>query len=108
MRAILIAAAASLAALGAAASVDEIVGQKDKQFSRDALTVKAGDKVTFVNDDTVAHNITVRDPSGANKVGTVQKPGEKSEVVFDKMGDHDVLRDPSEDENVGQGPVTSL
>ena len=92
MRVALIAAvtAASLAALGAAASVDEIVGQKDKQFSRDTVIVKAGDKVTFVNDDTVAHNITVRDPGGANKVGTVQKPGDKAEVVFDKMGDHDV------------------
>ena len=90
MRVILIAAAASLAALGATAAVGEIVGQKDKQFSRDALTVKAGDKVTFVNDDTVAHNITIKEPSGTNKLGTVQKPVDKSEVVFDKMGDHDI------------------
>jgi plastocyanin len=38
----------------------------------------------------VAHNIVVKDPSGASKPGIMQKPGEESDVLFDQAGDYDV------------------
>lgn len=36
---------------------DYVVGQKDKTFSAATLTVKAGDSITFKNDDQITHNI---------------------------------------------------
>ena len=45
---------------------------------------------TFVNDDTVAHNITVKDPTGGNHTGDLQKPGTQADLGFDKPGTHEV------------------
>ena len=33
------------------------VGQKDKTFSVDALTIKPGDSIVFVNQDRLTHNV---------------------------------------------------
>ncbi|GEO43766.1 methylamine utilization protein [Skermanella aerolata] len=82
----------SLIAIGlsAEALAGTSISQKGKQFSQDAVTIKAGDKVTFVNDDTVAHNITVKDPTGGNHSGDLQKPGTQADLGFDKPGTHEV------------------
>ena len=82
--------AAVAAVSGTEALAETAIGQKGKQFSQDAITVKAGDKVTFVNDDTIAHNITVKDPSGGNRTGELQKPGTRTDLAFDKTGVHEV------------------
>jgi cytochrome c peroxidase len=74
-----------------AASADEIaVSQKDKLFSQSTATLKAGDKITFMNDDTVAHNILATGPGGATTNSGVQDPGESTVVVFDKPGTYEI------------------
>jgi len=81
--------AALLGAASVALAATEIV-QKDKQFSEQAISVKSGDKVRFVNDDTVTHNITVVEPNGESRSGIVQKPGETSDVQFGAEGIYEV------------------
>jgi plastocyanin len=86
-----IAAPLAVCVLTVSASAAElIVGQKDKQFSQESVTIKKGDKIRFVNNDTVTHNITVRDPSGATKSGIVEKPGDEVSEDFGATGDHEV------------------
>ena len=74
-----------------AAVADEItVGQRDKQFSRDAATLKVGDKITFVNDDTVAHNVLVTGPGDKTRNSGLQTPGERATLEFDTAGTYNV------------------
>ena len=77
--------AATLAAWAA-----QTVSQKDKQFSTDALTVKAGKSVTFSNDDQVTHDITVTKPDGSTTPGVMEKPGDHATITFDKPGQYKV------------------
>lgn len=71
-------------------AAEPVVGQKDKQFSQSEISVKKGDSIQFMNDDTVTHNISVKEPGGVNRPGIVQQPGVDTHLVFDKAGDHDV------------------
>lgn len=85
----------AVALLGLTAAVAQsgtpTVGQKDRTFSTDTLSVSPGTTVRFVNDDTVAHNVVVRDPAGgAAQTSPLQKPGDQTEVAFRNAGDHDV------------------
>ena len=88
-------AGAALLALGfslgaVAQSGVPVIGQKDKVFSQEAVTLKAGGSLRFVNDDTVAHNITVREPGGGSRAGALQRPGEEATVAFPQAGAHEV------------------
>jgi plastocyanin len=76
--------------IAGAASAQTVISQKDKEFKPESVTVKAGQSLRFANDDTVAHNVTVKGPDGALKNVGLQKVGEHSDVVFDKAGDHEV------------------
>jgi plastocyanin len=94
MRSMLVLAAALFAAASpiatASAAETPIVRQKDKVFSTGIVTAPVGNKVRFVNDDTVAHNVMVNAPDGQSTPGSLQKPGEQVEVGFDQAGDHEV------------------
>lgn len=80
-----------LAVMSALAANTLNITQKDKQFSKDDVTLKLGQTIEFDNDDTVTHNISVKAPDGSNKVAVVQKPGETMRVDFDQAGDWRVL-----------------
>jgi plastocyanin len=43
--------------VGIAYPAQHVIGQKGRLFRPGAITVKAGDTVTFKNDDTVTHHI---------------------------------------------------
>jgi cytochrome c peroxidase len=66
------------------------ITQKDKTFSQESVTAKLGEKIKFVNDDNVTHNITVKTPGGTTKPGVQEKPGEEIELTFDETGVYDV------------------
>lgn len=66
------------------------VSQKDKAFSQESVTLKAGEKIKFVNDDSVVHNITVKTPGGATRPGVQEKPGDEIELAFDEVGTYEV------------------
>jgi plastocyanin len=62
-----------------------LVSQKDKQFSVTTLTVKAGEKVTFRNDDKITHNVfTISKGMEFNL--KIQPPGTSTDYTFAKPG----------------------
>jgi plastocyanin len=70
-------------------AADHVVPQKDKAFTVKSLSVKAGDKVVFRNDDTVLHNIfSLTDPMSFD-LGTFGQ-GQSKSVVFSKPGKYEV------------------
>lgn len=61
------------------------VGQKNKQFTQETLTIKVGDKVKFTNEDPFFHNVFSLSPVKTFDLGSYPK-GENREVAFDKPG----------------------
>jgi cytochrome c peroxidase len=66
------------------------ISQKDKTFSQDSATVKAGEKIKFTNDDTVVHNLSVKTPGGSMRPGVQEKPGDEIELAFDEVGTYEI------------------
>ena len=89
-----IVAAALLLALviGSAALVraETVVDQKDKEFSQDNVTVKAGESVAFTNSDQVTHDLSMKNPDGSRLTSAMQKPGERMSVTFSQTGTYKV------------------
>jgi plastocyanin len=73
-----------------AVAAEITVGQQDKQFSQESVAIRKGDKIRFINNDTVTHNITIKDPSGATKSGIIEKPGDEVLEEFGATGDYEV------------------
>ncbi len=69
------------------ASSDEAtqVLQENKQFSPTELTIKVNQKIAFVNNDEVSHNVYCGGPNFSFNVGA-QSPGETDLVEFTKPG----------------------
>jgi plastocyanin len=83
---ILVVAAALSAVLfipGARAGDTRIL-QKDKAFSEQSLRIRAGDTVTFVNADTVTHNV-YSVTKGCEFELQTQPPGDSSAVPFHRV-----------------------
>ncbi len=72
------------------AHADEFeVGQKDKKFTEKKLTIKAGDKVKFTNEDPFFHNVFSLSDTKTFDLGSYPK-GQSKTVTFDKPGKIDV------------------
>lgn len=80
---------ALLAPLGALAARDHVVAQKDKAFSIKALTIKAGDKVVFRNDDNFSHNVFSLSDAQPFDLGTYGN-GQAKTVTYAKPGKYEV------------------
>jgi plastocyanin len=74
---------------GVWAAGDVTVFQENKKFAQEAVTIKAGQTVTFSNKDPFTHNVFSSTPGMSFELKT-QKPGESSDVKFDKAGEADV------------------
>ena len=74
----------------AAVAAATTISQKDKTFSQDSVTVKAGEKIKFINDDNVTHNLTVKTPGATTRQGVQEKPGDEIELGFDEAGTYEV------------------
>ena len=61
------------------------VGQKDKAFSTQELTIKTGDIVNFKNNDTFFHNIFSLSDAATFDLGSYPK-GEFKGFKFDAVG----------------------
>lgn len=84
--------AAALATLVACAvliapvqAAEHVVGQKNKQFTTKALTVKVGDTVKFLNEDPFQHNIFSLSETATFDLGSYPK-GESRGHTFAKPG----------------------
>jgi plastocyanin len=72
--------------LGAAQAAEEqVVSQKNKAFSVKKLTIKVGDSVKFVNEDSFAHNVFSLSAAKSFDLGSFGNGGTKT-ITFDKPG----------------------
>lgn len=72
-------------AAGPAEAADHVVVQVDKQYSPTALTIKAGDRVTFRNADRIDHHVISYTPTMPFDLG-LQLPGDENSVEFKTPG----------------------
>ena len=80
-----LALATALCALGAQANQEHLVAQKNKAFTVKKLSVKVGDSVKFVNEDSFAHNVFSLSAPKSFDLGSFGTGGSKV-VTFDKPG----------------------
>lgn len=76
-------AAALCGAAATAMAATNVVTQNGKAFSVKEMALSVGDSLTFVNDDSVKHNILIKD-IGFNS--GMQEPGSEAMATFDKSG----------------------
>jgi len=86
---LLAAAAAMFACATLAYAADVKVSQINKMFDPGDLTIKAGDTVHFVNNDTVTHNVFTRGSPQDFSLGSI-KPGDDKPVTFSTAGIYEV------------------
>jgi plastocyanin len=73
-----------------ALAATQVIHQQGRIFSSESLTVKKGEAVTFLNDDTVPHNILSTSKGNEFNLGS-QLPGSSTDVVFKETGDVQVI-----------------
>ena len=76
--------------VGALAAANQEIHQKGRVFSSENVTLKKGDALTFVNDDTIPHNILSTSKGNEFNLGS-QAPGAATDVTFKEAGDVQVL-----------------
>jgi plastocyanin len=76
--------------VGALAAAHQEIHQKGRVFSSENVTIKKGDALTFVNDDTIPHNILSTSKGNEFNLGS-QAPGAATDVTFKEPGDVQVL-----------------
>jgi plastocyanin len=86
--------ALALVALGGCVSViaaeTVTVGQKDRQFSTDSVTIAAGDTIRFTNDDPFIHQLYTQTAEFSFNSGE-QPTGVPVNVAFPVAGTYQVL-----------------
>ena len=80
--------AAGLSAGALAAT--QVVHQQGRAFSSESVTIKKGDSLTFLNDDTVPHNIMSTSRGNEFNLGS-QLPGTSTDVTFKEAGEVQVI-----------------
>jgi len=81
----LLAASAALMLSTNVNAEEMIVGQKDKAFTRDEITIKVGDVVKFTNEDPFSHNVYSLSDVKSFDLGSYPK-GKSRSVTFDQPG----------------------
>jgi plastocyanin len=66
------------------------VHQKGRTFSSEITSVRKGQAVTFLNDDTVPHNVFSTTSGNEFNLGS-QNPGASTEVTFTGAGEVEVI-----------------
>jgi plastocyanin len=66
-------------------SAEFVVGQKNKEFTEKALTIKVGDSIKFLNEDDFFHNVFSLSEVKTFDLGSFPK-GQSKSVIFDKPG----------------------
>jgi plastocyanin len=66
------------------------IHQKGRLFSTDLTTIKKGESLTFLNDDTVPHNVISTSPGNQFDLGS-QRPGTSTDIAFTQAGEVQVF-----------------
>ena len=82
---------AILAGLSSGAlAATQVIHQQGRAFSSESITVKKGEAVTFLNDDTVPHNVLSASKGNEFNLGSLP-PGSSTDVSFKEAGDVQVI-----------------
>ncbi|CCD91071.1 putative blue (type 1) copper protein [Bradyrhizobium sp. ORS 375] len=73
-----------------AVAATQVIHQQGRLFSSESVTVKKGDALTFLNDDTIPHNIMSTSKGNEFNLGS-QQPGASTDVTFKESGDVTVI-----------------
>jgi plastocyanin len=73
-----------------ALAVNHTVHQKGRMFSSEFGTVRKGETIIFLNDDTVPHNVVSLSPGNEFDLES-QRPGSSTEVTFTRAGDVQII-----------------
>jgi plastocyanin len=71
-------------------AADHIVHQKARMFSSDVTTIRRGEVLTFLNDDTVPHNVFSTSAGNEFNLGS-QRPGLATDVKFTSAGEVEII-----------------
>jgi len=74
----------------AAFAANQVIHQQGRMFSSESVTIKKGDSLTFLNDDSVPHNIASTSKGNEFNLGS-QAPGTSIDVTFKEAGDAQVI-----------------
>ena len=69
-------------------AADFTITQKNKAFSVSQIAIKVGDRITFVNDDSVNHHVFSE--TKGSEIDILQRPGRSDTVRFTQPGTVDV------------------
>ena len=73
-----------------ALAANQVIHQKGRVFGPETITIKKGDALTFVNDDSIPHNIMSGTKGSEFNLGS-QAPGMSTDVTFKEPGDVQVI-----------------
>jgi plastocyanin len=73
-----------------ALAAKEVVHQQGRAFSVASVTIKKGEALTFLNDDSVPHNIMSTSKGNEFNLGS-QQPGMSTDVTFSEAGEAQVI-----------------
>ena len=76
--------------MGALAAAKQEIHQMGRVFSSESVTLKKGEALTFINDDTIPHNIMSASKGNEFNLGS-QAPGAATDVTFKEAGDVQVI-----------------
>jgi plastocyanin len=68
----------------------QTIRQQGRAFSVDNISIKQGDTLTFLNDDTVPHNIASISKGNEFDLGS-QRPGASTDITFTEAGEVQVI-----------------
>jgi plastocyanin len=73
-----------------ALAANRTVHQKGRLFSSEFTTVKKGEPITFLNDDTVPHNVLSVSSGNEFDLGS-QRPSSSADVTFTRAGEVQII-----------------
>jgi plastocyanin len=73
-----------------ALAANQVVHQQGRLFSVETISIKKGEALTFLNDDTVPHNILSTAKGNEFNLGS-QPPGTSTDITFKEAGDVQVI-----------------
>jgi plastocyanin len=76
--------------VGGALAANLTISQKGRMFSSESVSIKKGATLTFLNDDSVPHNIISTSKGNEFDLGS-QPPGASTDVTFKEAGDVQVI-----------------
>ena len=73
-----------------ALAANQMVHQQGRVFSSESVSIKKGEALTFVNDDSIPHNILSASKGNEFNLGS-QRPGASTDVTFTAAGEAQVF-----------------